>query len=95
AFKEGKQKELINAGNIAKEKLQASLKEASIVANTLSLIVKQYGVPHNFDSLAYKLLDNNKVVDALELIEGEKITHIYPLKGNETALGYNIFKDSL
>lgn len=73
--------------------LQNVLSQGFYATQTLSFIVDQYGVPDNFDSVAQLLLNSNKSIDALELVNGDGVvTHVYPLKGNEV-LGLNILKD--
>jgi PAS domain S-box-containing protein len=61
---------------------------------TLAFIVAEYGVPTDFKSMAKEIVESNKYIDALELTSGGTITHIYPLEGNESAIGYDILKDS-
>lgn len=45
--------------------------------------------------LQKKILEVTPTVDVLGLVEGETVTHLYPITGNEHAIGHNIFKDSL
>ncbi|APQ17300.1 PAS domain S-box protein [Maribacter hydrothermalis] len=76
-----------------KEDLQNVLGQSYNVTQTLAFIVDNYGIPENFDSIAKLLLNSNKNIDALELVNSEGvITHVYPLKGNEV-LGLNILND--
>lgn len=84
-----------NAVNQLRDRLQTSLNYSLSASKTLSYIIKQYGVPKNFDSVARTLIESNKCIDAIELVQGEVITHIYPLRGNEVVIGYNILRDSL
>ncbi|KKO04987.1 hypothetical protein LCGC14_0078060 [marine sediment metagenome] len=73
--------------------LQNVLSQGFYATQTLSFIVDHYGIPENFDSVAQLLLNSNKNIDALELVNGDGvITHVYPLKGNEV-LGLNILND--
>ncbi|WP_405411645.1 PAS domain S-box protein [Maribacter sp. Asnod1-A12] len=73
--------------------LQNVLGQSFYATQTLSFIVDQYGIPDNFDSISRLLLNSNKSIDALELVNGDGvITHVYPLKGNEV-LGLNILND--
>jgi PAS domain S-box-containing protein len=78
-----------------KEDFQNVLGQSFAATQTLAFIVDHYGIPDNFDSIAQLLLNGNKKVDALELVNGEGIiTHVYPLKNNNV-LGLNILKDSI
>tara|TARA_R110002074_G_scaffold375113_3_gene551673 strand:+ start:14307 stop:17771 length:3465 start_codon:yes stop_codon:yes gene_type:complete len=77
------------------EDLQGILGQSSTATQTLAFIVENYGIPENFDSIAQLLINSNKNIDALELVNRDGvITHVYPLAGNEV-LGLNIFKDSI
>ena len=77
------------------EDLQRILGQSSTATQTLAFIVENYGIPDNFDSIAHLLINSNKKIDALELVNKEGvITHVYPLESNEV-LGLNIFKDSI
>ena len=77
------------------EDLQGILGQSSTATQTLAFIVENYGIPDNFDSIAQLLINSNKNIDALELVNKDGvITHVYPLAGNEV-LGLNIFKDSI
>lgn len=87
-------RELVNAGNVASEKIKQLLNQGMVATNTLSFIVQKYGIANNFDEIAKRILSANSNINALELVEGGRITHIYPLKGNEQAIGYNILIDS-
>lgn len=77
-----------------KERLQTSLTYSLSACKTLAFLVKNYGIPSDFDSVARGIIESNKYIDALELTTGGTITHVYPLDGNEAAVGYNILEDS-
>lgn len=78
-----------------KDNLQSVMSQSFAATQTLSFIVKNYGIPQNFDSIAQLLLNSNKNVDALELVNGQGvITHVHPIQYNNV-LGYNILQDSL
>ena len=89
-YKESRVREVSNAVNLAKEKLQTALSNSLAATQTLSFIVKKYGIKDDFDSVARQLMENNKFIDELELVEGGVITKVYPLKENEPAIGLNI-----
>jgi PAS domain S-box-containing protein len=87
-------RDMNNALNVVKERLDASVKEAVIAAKSMGFIVKKYGIKNDFDDVARTILAENNTVDVLGLMEGEVVTHMYPLKGNEATLGHNFFYDS-
>jgi len=93
-FQSTKYREEINAANLAKEKLQKALANSLSATQTLSFIVKTYGIKEDFDVVGKQILESNHCVDAIELLKGGTITYVYPLKGNESVIGYNILTDS-
>ena len=93
-FRSTTNREQVNAANLAKEKLQKALANSQVATQTLSFIVKKYGINEDFDVIGKQILASNKYIDAVELLEGGTITHVYPLKGNESVIGYNILADS-
>ncbi|XVJ65604.1 MAG: PAS domain S-box protein [Lacibacter sp.] len=62
---------------------------------TLSLFITEYNGENNFDSIASQLISTYNYIDAVELVKGGVIAKIYPLEGNESAIGYNIIEDPL
>lgn len=83
----------INHLNEVSYKLQSTLGSAFSATQTLAFIVENYGVPEDFESVGQKLLANNKSIDAIQLLQNGIITHVYPLKGNEIVIGYNVLED--
>jgi len=86
---------LTNQANAKKERVIITLSNSLSSTRTLAFIVEEYGVPGNFDSIGQKLLKTNPLADAIELLHGGVITHVYPLRGNEAAMGYNILDDTV
>jgi PAS domain S-box-containing protein len=78
----------------SKNQLVSALGHSFSATKTLAFIVENYGVPNDFDAVAKGLLGSGKFIDAIELTSGGTITHVYPLKGNEAAIGYDILKDT-
>lgn len=80
--------------NSVKDRLKTALNYDLAAAKTLAFIVENYGVPENFDRVAEDLLESNKNIDAIQLTRKGTISHVYPLKGNEAVIGYDILNDS-
>jgi PAS domain S-box-containing protein len=94
--KSKKHKQFIDAANTAKEQLETSLYQSISAIKTLGFIVENYGVPENFDTIAESLIEANKYIDAIQLVNSEGvITHVYPFEENYLALDYNILADNL
>ena len=91
--KQTEKREILQRVSRLKENLQNVLGQSFNVTQTLAFIVNNYGIPNNFDSVAQLLLNSNKYIDALELVNSDGvISHVYPLKGNEV-IGLNILND--
>lgn len=93
--KEARRTEVLQEINSVKDRIKGSLGYGLSATKTLAFIIKKYGVPADFAHLGKEILESNKNIDAIELTREGLITHVYPLKGNEQALGYDILKDPL
>ncbi len=94
-FKSSRARELSTVANLAKEKMQAVLINSVSATNTLGFLVKEYGVPEDFEKVGKEILASFELIDFVQLIEGDAITKVYPLEGNESVIGYKILKDTL
>ncbi|MES2140349.1 MAG: PAS domain S-box protein [Bacteroidota bacterium] len=88
------QREISNVASAVKERFQTSLNYSLSATKTLAFIVERYGDPEDFDAIAQNLLETGKFIDAIQLVKGGKIIKVYPLKGNESVIGYNILQDT-
>ena len=86
---------LSNQANAKKERVHITLTNSLSSIRTLAFIVEEHGIPADFNRIAEKLLRVNPLVDAIELLQGGVITHVYPVDGNEAAIGYNILSDTV
>jgi PAS domain S-box-containing protein len=86
---------LLSRANGKKERLHVTLSNSLSCTQTLAFIIEEYGVPNDFDSLAEKLIKINPLVDAIELLRGGVITNVFPIDGNEAAIGYDILSDTI
>ena len=76
-------------------RLQSSLNYSLSATKSLAFLIQQNGVPNNFNLIGQGLLEANQYIDAIQLVQGGVITHVYPLEGNESVIGYDILADSL
>lgn len=93
--KNTEQQKAVREANSIKDKLKTSLSYSLSATKTLAFIVENHGVSNKFNDIAKEIISSNKYIDALELTKGGVITDVYPLKGNEVAIGYNILTDTL
>ncbi|HEY6503764.1 MAG TPA: PAS domain S-box protein [Chitinophagaceae bacterium] len=92
-----KKEERQAAGHVAgsvSNRLQQALQYSLSATQSLALVIDGDGIPRNFDSIAAYIFRSHKYVDVLQLVPGGVIQYVYPLKGNEAAIGYDILKDS-
>ena len=90
---EAKKKEAYDVVNTAKDKLQEVLAYSSSATKILSFFIDKNGDVKNFDSVAAQIISATEDIDALELVPDGVIRYVYPLKGNEAALGFDILAD--
>lgn len=92
--KDAESQKALQEATLIRDRLKSSLSYSLSATKTLAFIVERYGVPHDFDSIAKSILESNRYIDALELTREGTITHVYPLKGNEAAIGYDVLATS-
>lgn len=93
-IKDGYRKSDLVVLESVKERLQQSLNQSLSATQALAFIVRNEGLSADFDSAASGLLAYNKYIDALQLVPGGIIRYVYPLKGNEQVINYDILNDS-
>jgi len=95
AARQEEMRRLNRQADATKMLLQTTLSNSLSSTRTLAFMVEEYGVPADFDRVAQKLLRASPMVDAIELLHGGVITHVYPMGGNEAAIGYDILSDTV
>ena len=91
-LRENDRREMSNLLNVVYGNVEQTLKNASTAALTLALTINDDGVPENFDLVGRQLMTSNPAIDAVQLVPNGVIKQVYPLEGNEAALGYDILK---
>lgn len=92
--KENREKEAFQIVHHAKDKMQEALTQSFSATKILAFLIDKNGQISNFDSIATQVIESGNDIDALQLVPNGVIKYIYPLKGNEKAIGYNILQDS-
>ena len=59
----------------------------------LASILRQYGVMTNFDDLAAEIIEHYGGISNLQLAPNAVVRQIFPLKGNEAAIGHDLLND--
>jgi PAS domain S-box-containing protein len=92
-IKSSEREAVIERTNLIEKKLIAGLSYAISATKTLSFIERKYGIGNDFNEIAHELLQKNPNLDAIQLLEKGTIKYVYPLHGNEPAIGYDILSD--
>ncbi len=90
---DGQKEKVVQEANRVKDRLKATLSNSLSATKTLAYIIERHGVPEDFDAVAKYILESNPNIDVLELTRKGVITHIYPMAGNEPALGYDVLSN--
>lgn len=90
--KDAERQEMLSMLNVVKQNMEQSLKNSYTATLTLALTLNDNGVPVDFEKVGARLADSNVMVKAVELVPDGIIRYVYPLKGNERALGLNVLK---
>ena len=80
--------------NAVRSTLENALQRSFDAAKGLAYLATHFDGLDDFEVLANKIKESNNYVDVLELTEQGVVTNVYPLKGNEAMLGYDIFNDA-
>lgn len=79
--------------DVSKNRLQQLLSYSTSATQLLAFLVREYNAVENFENIAKNVFITQKYIDAIELVPNGVICCVYPLKGNESVLGYNILED--
>ncbi len=73
--------------------LENHLNQALSATFALASVLRQRGGIDNFDALAAEMIKNYRGISSLQLAPKGVVTQIYPLAGNETAIGHDLLND--
>jgi len=93
--KRDKEDEAFHVVNNARVRLQESLTYSLSATKIMSFFIQKDGSVTNFDSIASEIMSAGNDLDAVQIAPAGVISYMYPLKGNEKVIGYNILKDPL
>lgn len=88
--KELEQREMNNILNAVYQNINQSLKNYYTATLTLALTINDKGIPKDFEYVSKQLIRSNNTIRAAELVPKGVIKYVYPIKGNEAAIGLNI-----
>ncbi|EIA07346.1 PAS domain S-box protein [Flavobacterium frigoris] len=91
-LKENKNNEMDTILSGVHQNIGQSLKNCYATTLTLALTINDEGKPQNFDEIAKQLLASNNSINSVQLVPNGIISYVYPMQGNEAAMGLNILK---
>lgn len=77
---------------VIQQNIEQSLKNCYTTTLSLALTIDDEGLPKDFETIGSQLMNSNSDIEAVQLVPDGIIKYIYPLKGNENAIGLNILK---
>ncbi len=89
----GAREKVVEEANKVADKIKSVLSYGLSATRTLAFVVEKYGTPDDFNSISQNILQSNPFIDAVELTRKGIITHVYPLEGNEKAIGLDVLAD--
>ena len=93
-LKHDKNDAALTVANNARIRLQETLAYSLSATKLLSFFIQKDGRVTNFDSIAAEILKAGDDLDAVQIVPGGVIRYMFPLKGNEKVIGYDILKDA-
>lgn len=94
-IKENEKREMSNILQVVQQNINQNLKNCYTTTFALSLALDEEGNPEKFDSIGQKLIETNSFVDAVQLLPNGVIKYIYPLKGNEPAMNFDVINSQV
>ena len=91
-IEENRRTELLMKLETVDTRITQLLTNTQNIALTMAFTLDHNGEPQNFAEVAAEIMVDNSIVQALQVLTKGKISHVYPLKGNENVLGLNLFK---
>lgn len=90
-----RQNEMSSLLSIAQKNIQQSLNNSYTANLTLALTIDRENKPRNFEKVAEEIIKQNPTIDLVQLVPNGIITHVYPLKDNESVVGFNILDTTI
>jgi PAS domain S-box-containing protein len=72
-----------------------SIRDAISATKTLGYLAQSLDVVANFDSTGRNLIENNPRIDIIQYLDSTTIVAVYPLRGNEPVIGFDVGKDQI
>ena len=86
-------RELTQTAAEAAAMIEQQLSRSLSATYALSSLLQHYGVIRDFDALAAEMIENYGGISSLQLAPQGIVSKIYPLAGNEKAIGHDLLND--
>ena len=93
-IRENEHREMSNILNVVQRNMDQIYKNSYTTTLTLALTINDKGIPEDFNLVGKQLVESNPSIDAVQLVPNGVIKYIYPIKGNEAALNYDILQSN-
>lgn len=90
SIRENQHREISNILNVIQHNFEQIFKNSYTATLALAMTIDDEGNPENFDKIAAQLVENNKSIDAVQLVPNGIIKYVYPYEENKAVLNYNI-----
>jgi len=87
------QAETLQVLQIVEQNFQYAIREVNSIAFLLAQTNDEHGEVSNFDKVAAELMEKYPTINMLEIIKDGIVTHVYPLRGHEAILGYDLYQN--
>lgn len=81
--------------NSIEKNISSGLNYAFAATRTLAFLEENYGTMDSFDEIGRAILKNQPYLDAIQLLRQGEIMAVFPLEGNEKAIGLDILNNPL
>ncbi|MFM2230400.1 MAG: Adaptive-response sensory-kinase SasA [Bacteroidota bacterium] len=89
-IRENEHREMSNILNVVQRNMAQIYKNSYTTTLTLALTINDKGIPEDFEKVGKQLVESNPSIDAVQLVPNGVIKYIYPKKGNEEAMNFDI-----
>jgi PAS domain S-box-containing protein len=89
-IEENGRRERTNQLHAVQQNFEQIFRNAATATLTMALTIDDQGKPHHFNEVGRRVIRSNPDIDAVELVPNGVIRDMYPLRGNENVIGYDV-----
>ena len=85
---------ILSTGVLIAQEIQRKVTQGIFATETLHALLESNNYsPDNFDSWGYNIVHSNSIASTVQLAPDGVVRYIYPLQGNEGAVGHDLLED--